>query len=482
VTEAADGPQLLVLSAKSAEALDAATARLATHLREHPETNLADTAFTLQTGRRTFSHRRVVAAGSAEEAAIALEQRSAKRVATRHERSPSPEVVFMFPGQGAQYAGMGTQLAASEPLFRAAMDRCAEILRPELGGDFREALNDPQRVVQTEITQPALVAVEYALAQVWLGRGIKPSAMIGHSVGEFVAAVLAGVMTLEHALHLVAGRAKIVQALPAGAMLAVRLPESEVAGLLGDELAVAAANSPRLCVLSGTFAAIEAAEQKLNAQGVAQRRLSTSHAFHSAMMEPALAPFTDLLRSVPLQEPRIPYVSNVTGQWITAAEATDPHYWAAHVRQTVRFSAGVTELLKDPNRVLLEVGPGNTLVQLARQHGSVTALATMQEGDEAYSPWLALGQLWLAGVPIDWHALHEGKTPRRVSLPGYPFERQRYWIEPKRPTKNATCSPVNGSSESAGAGIESLVLQQLEMMSRQLETLQPTPGETAHRP
>jgi len=364
------------------------------------------------------------------------------------------------------------------------LDRCAEILKPHLGRDLREALANAAQLSQTEITQPAIFSVEYALAQLWLSRGVKPTAMIGHSVGEYVAAVLAEVMTLEDALRLVAGRAKIVQALPPGAMLAVRLPESQVAELLNDELSIAAANSPHLCVLSGNFAAIEAAEKKLEEQGVATRRLCTSHAFHSPMMEPALAPFTELLHTVSLREPRIPYVSNVTGRWITPAEATDPQYWAGHVRQTVRFSAGVTELLKDSNRVFLEIGPGNTLTQLTRQHGPTAAFATLQDGDEVRASLSALGRLWLAGLEIDWSAIHADSAARRISLPGYPFQRKRYWIEPNRAASTAaapeTPSARNGEA-GAAIGMENVILQQLEAMSRQLETLHNPAGGTAAR-
>jgi amino acid adenylation domain-containing protein len=470
-------PEVLLLSAKSAEALDSASTQLATHLHTHPDIPLASAAFTLEAGRRAFEHRRIVVAASATEAADALQKRPPKSVASQPQRATDPSVVFMFPGQGAQYSAMGLGLAAREPVFRANLDRCAEILQPLLGRDLREALRDTADLAQTEITQPALVAIEYATAQLWLARGVKPSAMIGHSVGEYVAAVLAEVMTLEDALRLVAGRARIVQALPPGAMLAARLTEDEAAALCTGDLSIAAANSPQLSVLSGTFSAIEIAEKQLATRGVAARRLCTSHAFHSPMMEPALAPFIDLLRNVSLREPRLPYISNVTGQWITTGQATDPQYWAGHVRQTVRFSAGVRELLKDGNRVLMEIGPGNTLAQLARHHGSAPAFPTLQDGDELHSDRMALGRLWLAGVEIDWAAVRGDEQPQRLSLPGYPFERQRHWIEPRR----APQSPVESLSApqpprdlplvAAQASVESVILQQLEMMSRQLESL-----------
>ncbi|MEI7820161.1 MAG: type I polyketide synthase [Verrucomicrobiota bacterium] len=471
--------QLLVLSARTASALDTATTNLAAHLREHPETNLADTAFTLQLGRQEFQHRRIVVTSSADEAADLLEQRAPRRVFTKGERTGAPPIIFMFPGQGAQYARMGAELEKHEPVFREALGRCAEILRPQLGCDLRDAMQCEAQIAQTEITQPALFAVEYALAQLWFSRGIRPSAMIGHSLGEYVAAVLAEVMSLEDALRLLVGRAKLVQTLPPGGMLAARLPESDAVEMLGDGLAIAAANSPQLCVLSGTFGAIEAAEKQLEARGIATRRLRTSHAFHSAMMEPAIEPFLKLLETVPLREPRIPYISNVTGKWITATEATDRNYWAGHIRQTVRFSAGVAELMKDSGRILIEAGPGNGLTQLVRQHGSAEAFPSLMDGDEVGANLTALGRLWLSGVQVDWTALHAGKTRRRTSLPGYPFERQRHWIEPKRTHPDSSRNGHDAPSESgktfpeatSEASVEEVILRQLSAMSDQLEVL-----------
>ena len=471
--------QLLVLSARTASALDTATTNLAAHLREHPETNLTDTAFTLQLGRQEFQHRRIIVANRVDETADLLEQRAPRRIFTKGDRTGSPSIVFMFPGQGAQYARMGAELEKQEPVFREALGRCAEILHPQLACDLRDAMRSEEQIAQTEITQPALFAVEYALAQLWLSRGVRPAAMIGHSLGEYVAAVLSEVMSLEDALRLLVGRAKLVQTLPAGGMLAARLPESDAVELLGDGLSIAAANSPQLCVLSGTFGAIEAAEKKLEARGIAARRLRTSHAFHSAMMEPAITPFLKLLETVPLHAPRIPYISNVTGKWITAAEATDRHYWAGHIRQTVRFSAGVAELMKDSGRILIEAGPGNGLTQLVRQHGSAEAFPSLQDGDEISANLTALGRLWLSGVQVDWTALHAGKPRRRTSLPGYPFERQRHWIEPKRThpdsSRNghdASSAPVPKSSGATSeASVEEVILRQLSAMSDQLEVL-----------
>src|SRR5262245_47900266 len=371
--------QLLVVSAKTATALDSATGRLAGHLKQHPTLNLADVAYTLQVGRAAFSHRRMLVCRDVEDAVTALETLPAARVMTRSREFSNPPVVFMFPGQGAQYVNMGRELYQTEPVFRHHVDRCFELLRADLGIDLRavlypgdkEAEAATERLKQTLITQPALFVIEYALAQLWMTWGIRPAAMIGHSIGEYVAACLAGVFCVEDALKLVAARGRLMQQLPAGAMLAVPLAAEEVECLLSKELSLAAINEPSLSIVSGPNEAIVRLEAHLAERVLSSRRLHTSHAFHSAMMDPILESFTKEVRKLKLSPPKIPYVSNVTGTWITAEEATEPNYWARHLRQTVLFAAGVRELLREPRRVLLEVGPGQTLAILAgRQKGN----------------------------------------------------------------------------------------------------------------
>ena len=443
--------QLLVLSAKTADALERATQNLSEHLKIitarnedlQQLTELADAAFTLQSGRSQFAHRRVVACADAAEGALALEAKDPKRVFTHHQKLVDPPVVFMFPGQGAQYSGMGAELYRTESTFRAEVDRCAEVLKPELKTDIREVMfpapsankKSDELLVQTRFTQPALFVIEYALAKLWMSWGIKPAAMIGHSVGEYVAGCLAGVFTLEDALTLIARRAALVQAQPGGAMLAIRLPEKEVLPLLNPQLAIAAINSPNLCVVSGSNEAIAKLEEELGSNKIAARRLQTSHAFHSPMMEPVLAPFTKLLRKTKFGEPQIPYVSNVTAKWITAAEAKSPEYWAGHVRQTVRFADGVAELMKDSQYLLLEVGPGQTLSTLARQHPSkaseqtVLASLAMTGDQEPHGLLDTLGRLWMNGVSVDWQQFYANERRLRAVLPTYPFERKRYWPE-----------------------------------------------------
>jgi acyl transferase domain-containing protein len=357
--------QLLVLSARSESALDATTANLAAHLESHPGSNLADVAWTLQSGRRAFSSRRAVVVRDVPDAISALSQRDRKRVQTRSKPDENPPVYFLFPGQGSQYPNMAREIYASQPLFRKTLDRCAEILGPFLHTDLRELLypgddvsqEARRRVTDTIVAQPAIFSIEYSLAQLWLSWGIRPQAMLGHSIGEFVAATLAGVFSLEDALSLVAERGRMMQELPSGGMLSVRLGESDVRSRLNGQsngqLALAAVNAPSLCVVAGPLDAIAAFEQRLAGESVPCRRLVTSHAFHSSMMDPIVEPFTARAAQAHLQPPRIPYVSGVTGAWITDAEATDPAYWARHFRQPVQFSAGVSELMKHPSAVLL---------------------------------------------------------------------------------------------------------------------------------
>lgn len=430
--------QLLVLSARTETALDAAMSRLAAHLSQYADLSLADLAYTLQVGRKQFEHRSTLVCSSVEEARRTLEQRDQNLLLSSQEVSQDSQIAFMFSGQGAQYVNMGRELYRCEPRFREQIDLCASLLRPHLGLNLREALypespNEQTSATldQTFLTQPALFAIEYALARLLMEIGLKPRAMIGHSIGEYVAACLAGVFSLEDALLLVAARGRLIQKLGTGAMLTVPLPESETRSLLGAELSLAAVNSPSVCAVSGPIDAIERLEQQLINKGVQSRRLRTSHAFHSRMMEPAVGELEAEVARVKLNPPTLRYVSNLTGDWITEAEATDPAYWARHMRETVRFAGGLAVLLKGFEGVLLEVGPGHGLTTLAKQQGAY-AVASMRapkvEKSDIEVFLQTLGTLWLKGAPIDWAAFNRNTGGRRVSLPAYPFERKRYWL------------------------------------------------------
>lgn len=437
--------QLLVISAKTSTALDKATANLAEYLKQNPDKNLADIAYTLQVGRRAFSHRRIVVCNDIEAGVIALENLDPKQVFTSFQESKNRPVVFMFSGQGSQYINMSWELYQIEPIFREQIDLCSEILKSHLGIDLRHVLYPSKiqletatnHLKQTAITQPALFVIEYALAKLWMSWEVNPKAMIGHSIGEYVAACLAGVFSLEDGLSLVAARGKLMQQMPAGSMLAVPLPEQEIQSLLGNNLDLAVINGTSMSVVSGNTDAVDELEQKLIKKGVECRRLHTSHAFHSRMMEPILAPFIEQVKKVKLKSPKIPYISNLTGNWITPEEATNPSYYAQHLRQTVRFADGLKQLLKDPNQILLEVGPGRTLNTLAKQHPNKASeqivLSSLrhpqdQNSDVAFL-LTTLGKLWLGGVQIDWSKIYANEQRYRIPLPTYPFERERYWIE-----------------------------------------------------
>ncbi|MHC5747097.1 MAG: type I polyketide synthase, partial [Nostoc sp.] len=367
--------QLLLLSAKTESALETATKNLVTHLKQHPELNLANAAYTLQVGRRAFEHRRMFLCQNLDDAVTVLENLDLQRTFTNFQEPCNRQIVFMFPGQGSQYVNMGRELYETEPVFRQHIDECCEILKSYLGVDLRTILYPDedktevatQRLQQTQITQPALFVIEYALSQLWMAWGISPVAMIGHSIGEYVAACLAGVFSLEDALTLVATRGRLMQQIPSGGMLSVALSEEAIQSYLNENLSLAAVNAPSLCVISGIEAAIEQLQQQLQSNGVNCRRLHTYHAFHSSMMDSILEVFTEQVKKVNLNPPKIPFISNLTGRWITTSDATDSSFWTKHLRDTVRFGIGIAELIKDSKQVLLEVGPGRTLNTFAKQ-------------------------------------------------------------------------------------------------------------------
>ena len=443
--------QLLLLSAKTNTALETATANLANYCQQHTDLNLADVAHTLQVGRRAFDHRRMLVCQTLDNAMQALSNPDSQRVFTQYQKPGNCPVAFMFSGQGSQYVNMALELYQHEPIFTEHVDDCCELLKPHLGLDLRYVLypsatqeqEATQKLQHTHITQPALFVIEYALAQLWMAWGVYPEVMIGQSIGEYVAACLAGVFSLENALAIVATRGRLMQQLPSGAMLSIQLPEQEVQPLLGEDLALAGSNSPTSSVVSGSIEAISQLQQTLQEKSLPCRRLHISHAFHSPMMEPMMEPFTELLRQITFNPLQIPFVSNLTGTWITPTEATDPNYWSRQLREPVRFSAGLTELLKTPERILLEVGPGRTLSTFAKQHqthnGVLTSLRHPQEQQSDIAFLLnSLGRLWLAGVKVDWSGFYANEKRHRIPLPTYPFERQRYWIEPNQSTFLAT--------------------------------------------
>jgi amino acid adenylation domain-containing protein len=434
----ATGPQLLTLSARTPAALAAAATRLADHLDAHRELALADVAHTLRVGRKQFAQRAAVVATSIDEAIAALRTADSPARTAAAVNGWVPQAVFMFPGQGAQYAGMGRTLHANDAVFRAAFDDCLRAFDGVLGFDLRERMfaDDAAALAPTSVTQPATFALEYALARQLMALQVRPAAMIGHSVGEFAAAVLAGVMRLEDAARLVAQRGALMQALPAGTMLSVRLAAAELLPRLPEGISLAAENGPTACVAAGPTEAIEKLRAALEAEGIVARTLQTSHAFHSSMMDAAVAPFEALVRDMPLAAPTLPIYSTLTGRLLSDAEATDPAYWARHLRETVRFSPAVREVMaRLAHPLFIEIGPRSTLATLVRQHAtkaqpaSAVALLADQPGTESASWRLGAGRLWAQGADIDLGALDTRTNRHRLRLPTYPFERKRFWVE-----------------------------------------------------
>lgn len=451
--------QVLTMAARTTAALDAMCTRLAEHLDAHPELDLADVAFTLHTGRRAFKYRRALVVGSDDRQRV-IDRLRAPDTLPAIEADADRRVVFMFPGQGAQYPGMARGLYEREPVVREAIDRCTRVLKAPLGTDLRrlifptsrQASRAAEELKDTRWAQPALFTVAYAVARLWQSWGVKPAAMIGHSVGEYVAATLAGVIDLEDALRLIAHRGRLVSALPRGSMLAVMAPPEELQPFIDEPVALAAVNGPGYAVVSGPDEAIDRVEQALARASVPARRLHTSHAFHSSMMDPALAEFEDHVASVRLSAPSVPCAETLTGAWADA-RVTSPGYWSAQLRRTVRFadavrtvSSSASVVGKSP--VYIEVGPGNTLTtfaaESAREAGATPVCASSLPGphDRRTDTEVmlgALGELWSHGAPVAWDGFHQTEQRARVSLPTYPFERRSYWIGSK-PGQNAAAA------------------------------------------
>jgi amino acid adenylation domain-containing protein len=420
---------VLTLSARSESALERRRADLAAALRERSDVPLADVAFTLNVGRRDFAFRQSFVCANAEDAIAALTSSKERPVRAVAQERP---VVFLFPGQGKAYIDLGSDLYRDEPRFREEVDYCCSQLVPLIGADLRGLMFGRQGGMDAGTYRPlfwqtALFTVEYAMAQLWISLGIKPAAMIGHSLGEYVAATLAGVLELDDALLLVTERARRTEDVEPGAMLAVPAREDEIYPYIKDGISLAAVNGPELCVLAGPTDEIERVSEQI--PFLNPIRLDASHAFHSRLIEPLMEPLTRTASGMRLNRPRIPYLSNVTGSWMSDQDAVDPGYWARHLRSTVRFNDSLREALKMPNSVLLEIGPGKVLSELARRtypESASFASVAGEPGGRALAQ--TVGRLWSEGIAIDWLKYYETEDRRRLPLPTYPFERQRYWV------------------------------------------------------
>ena len=430
-----DRAEIVVLSARTQAALDRQIAQVTDHLKTHPELHLEDVSHTLRTGRTVFPHRAALVASDTAEA----RDRLLSRTLYRGQAGDAPSVVFALPGQGSQWAGMGRALYEEDEGYRAEVDRCADLLQPDLDLDIRSLLHTEdedaaEKIKQTVYSQPALFIVEYALATRLMACGIAPEAIVGHSVGELVAACIAGVFDLADALELVALRGRLMQACAPGSMMAVFLPAAAVRAYLDRDPAVeiAAFNAPEFTVVSGLSDDVERVRVNLEEDGVTYRVLRTSHGFHSATMEPAVAPFLQAVAGVERKAPRIPFVSNVTGRLITNAEATDASYWARQIRNPVQFVRGIETLAEFAGAVWIEVGPGKALSSLIRQQTDGAPIVSIFDGDrQGRTGFLdVLSQLWVAGVQMNYDSLADRTGQRTLVLPTYPFETQNYWIDP----------------------------------------------------
>ena len=454
-SEASDWPfQIITVSGRTKAALDANTAQLAAHLRANPDQDFADVAWTLKNGRRAFDKRRVVVASNHIEAATLLEQSEPRRVHS-HEAMTQPDVVFLFPGGGAQYTGMARDLYETEPVFAEWMDRGLDHLQTLEDRDIRALwLPDAGREAQSaealrqpSLQLPLIMIVEYALAQLWMSWGIQPAALAGHSMGENTAACVAGVMSFEDCIGLVHLRGTLFDSVDKGGMISVALPADELRPLLGDALDLGAVNSPSLSVASGPSAALMTLESELKRRDVEFQRIPINIAAHSRMLEPILDRFRDYLRSITLNAPQIPITSNQTGEMMTDMQATSPDYWVSHLRGTVLFAKCLDTLSARPNRIYLEVGPGKALSALARQSEDIQVnqvLSSLRHPDETIEDdrhmFEVLGRIWALGGDFDWGQIWGDARRNRVPLPTYAFQRSRYFIDPGKPQSDTVSS------------------------------------------
>lgn len=442
--------QLIQWSAKTEASAEKYREKLSHWIRDHEDASLADVAYTLQTARTDFANRYIAVASSKQELLEKLSQTPPKADSKKLNAKAS-EVAFMFPGQGAQFVNMGRGLYDNEAVFRSAVDECVALLKGTAQENILQVMfSDEDEAAANETlkntlyTQPALFIISYAMAKLWMSWGITPSVLTGHSIGEFVAAHLAGVFSLPDAVMLIATRARMVSEAPEGDMLSVRMPEAEVKQLLPDTLSIAVINTKMATVVAGPADEIAKFSASLVEKNIATRVLQTSHAFHSAMMDDIVAPFEAVVATVKLSVPTKPIVSTITGKWMSEAEALSPAYWAQHVRRTVRFADVANLLAEDESRLMLEVGPGNVLSTLVRQQAAPKQIVTIAgidsaEGDLAHRSALhALGQLWMNGIDPDWHAYYSGQQRQRLNLPTYAFDRKRLWVNPVIPLSTLT--------------------------------------------
>jgi amino acid adenylation domain-containing protein len=441
LSENSRSSHLITWSAKSLESRDAYATKLLNFAAQHPTVHWADVAYTLQTTRADFNHRRFIVGSSKEEIAKELLETDLGMGINSLSAKPG-EVIFSFPGQGAQYLNMGKGLYEGESVYKNAVDTCAEILQEYLGTDIRQVIfpevpdqDAEDKIKNTFFTQPAMFVTEYALAKLWMSWGIQPTILCGHSIGEFVAAHLAGVFSLKDALKAIAARGILISNLPTGSMLSVRSRVDTITKLLPEELSIAAINTQSVSVVSGPDEYIAMFAQKLDQHDIPNRILKTSHAFHSSMMDSIVEDFKEVIKTISLANLQKPIISTVTGTWLTDEQATDPAYWAEHLRKTVRFADALDTIFALDNPLFIEVGPGNVTSSLAKQQSLknpqsiINSMERNQIQTDLKTLLKALGQVWLNGVEPDWAAFYAQQKRSIITLPNYSFNKKRFWVD-----------------------------------------------------
>ncbi len=488
---ASPGPHLFPLSARTRASLDELTSRIADHFARTPALAAAEAAYTLSAGRRAMRERRVVIANDIEEASRAMRTRSASTMFTGSAQQPAPEVIFMFPGSGTQHAGMAAEFYTRNPIFRDAYDSCATIAKESFGLDIVSFVRTDRGIAGSEMDltgNAALLSLEYSLAKTWMSVGVTPDVLVGHSLGEYSAACLSGILTIEDALSLLYETANRMDGLAPGGMLDIRLSAEKLSALLPDGAEIGAINSPDHCTVSGQPQAVDELARALGQAEILYQALEVDHAYHSRWIDPVVPSLEKCASGFIFGEARIPVFSCITGDWLQPSQAKDPRHWASVARQAILFSKAIETLSKNSSCVFIEVGPGCTLQSFACQqirmnpnHLVLASLPDRRSGKGEYVTFLtALGRVWISGVQGDLSSLESGAKPHRVPLPAYPFARDRHWLQPPLVANAAKSETVHSSIAGQESALDGDIDrgQQLEIESALLRLWQEVLGKS----